>query len=436
MKSRVSHIFSTASWGLVILVTFVCITSTAIANNVRHTQSMLIGLGFNPGPADGLYGGKTRVALEEFYFSIGDEFDGKVSANEVMDLSIASGVVYPGCSIDVSPNLIGKEAFVDNLGFRLEDAWEDRTYYYDFDTRYGPFLHNIYQASHSFIEDNQPDSLDINQSQKYNVLLNKLCFVQKTGTGQRGYFLAAIDFLDSVRSMRDFINEGHALLWDDFPYIETGNKVITAPQLPGLDHYKKYTTVSGMIIVAGRAVSDQAMLAAREMVEYQLSARPEWHSLIRANKMRISLFTRSTCQLPEFRRNCEEGGFAQSETDATSPINASWLCYRGNYSVGGNPLFHEIAHSLQHVILESENDTYFYETLLELIQQAYDRKLVDKNFPAGELWAVAVEGYMMDGGPAYKDVYYSREWIQREHPEMYQLIRRYFPTSPTYYCQF
>ena len=95
-----------------------------------------------------------------------------------------------------------------------------------------------------------------------------------------------------------------------------------------------------------------------------------------------------------------------------------------------------MAHSLQHIIFESMNDLDFYKTLPDLIDQAYQRKIVERDFPAGEVWAVAVEGYMMDGGIDYKSSYSSRNSIRREHPEMYDLIVKYFPTSPTDYCQF
>ena len=125
-----------------------------------------------------------------------------------------------------------------------------------------------------------------------------------------------------------------------------------------------------------------------------------------------------------------------SETDATMPVNASWLCYPGNKNIGGNPLYHEMAHSLQHIIFESMNELKFYEILPDLIDQAYERKIVPEDFPAGEVWAVAVEGYMMDGGKAYKSSYSSRNLIKREHPEMYDLIVKYFPKSPTDYCRF
>lgn len=59
------------------------------AGTVDDAQRMLNNLGYNAGPVDGAYGGKTRRALEAFYADIGSKFDGKLDANEVVDLSQA-----------------------------------------------------------------------------------------------------------------------------------------------------------------------------------------------------------------------------------------------------------------------------------------------------------------------------------------------------------
>ena len=413
------------------------LTVLAQANSVADAQRLLNQLGYNAGRVDGLFGGKTKYALEEFYLLKGDAFDGKLSTNEIMDLSLAAEIIMPGCSVHGSPTLIKKNVFSEVLFNKIENSMQNSKYFPKHqDTRYGPFLHWIYEDTHNYVRSHKPVNLKPKQAEKLNLLLNKLCFVQKTKTGQRAYFLAATDFLDSIESLGDFINEGHALLWPDFPYIDTGNKVIPAPNLEGLEFYKKYASTSGVIIVGGKTISDKAMLAARKMLKYQLSERPDLHPIIRLNKMRVSLFRNSTCELPEFQTYCEEGGFAMSETDATMPVNARWLCYPGNKNIGGNPLYHEMAHSLQHIIFESMNDLKFYELLPDLIDQAYKRKIVPEDFPAGEVWAVAVEGYMMDGGKAYKSSYSSRNLIKREHPKMYDLIVKYFPKSPTDYCQF
>ena len=61
----------------------------AIAGATDDSQRMLNQLGYNAGPVDGSYGGKTRTALEKFYADNGSSYDGKLDANEVADLTSA-----------------------------------------------------------------------------------------------------------------------------------------------------------------------------------------------------------------------------------------------------------------------------------------------------------------------------------------------------------
>lgn len=59
---------------------------------VKEIQSLLNQLGFPAGTADGLYGKKTKNALNGFYGEYGGEYDGKADDNELADLRlIASG---------------------------------------------------------------------------------------------------------------------------------------------------------------------------------------------------------------------------------------------------------------------------------------------------------------------------------------------------------
>jgi hypothetical protein len=62
----------------------------AMSDTVSSAQRMLNQLGYNAGPVDGAYGGKTRGALEKFYADNGSSYDGKLDANEVADLKAAS----------------------------------------------------------------------------------------------------------------------------------------------------------------------------------------------------------------------------------------------------------------------------------------------------------------------------------------------------------
>jgi len=62
----------------VILPFIVVLSSPALANSVAQSQRMLNKLGYNAGPVDGAYGGKTRGALEKFYADNGSSYDGKL----------------------------------------------------------------------------------------------------------------------------------------------------------------------------------------------------------------------------------------------------------------------------------------------------------------------------------------------------------------------
>ena len=73
----------------IILPFIVMLASPALANAVAQSQRMLNKLGYNAGPVDGAYGGKTRGALEKFYADNGSSYDGKLDANEVVDLTAA-----------------------------------------------------------------------------------------------------------------------------------------------------------------------------------------------------------------------------------------------------------------------------------------------------------------------------------------------------------
>jgi len=97
---------------LVILTFIVTLASPALANSVAQSQRMLNQLGYNAGPIDGAYGGKTRGALEKFYADNGSLYDGKLDANEVADLTAAmsrAGIditIQSGAEIESNGNLI------------------------------------------------------------------------------------------------------------------------------------------------------------------------------------------------------------------------------------------------------------------------------------------------------------------------------------------
>ena len=79
-------------YGLRILVLlFLTISAFAkpiAANDVFIAQELLTKLGYSAGPIDGSYGEKTKRALESYYASQKNKFDGNLGQNEIIDLKI------------------------------------------------------------------------------------------------------------------------------------------------------------------------------------------------------------------------------------------------------------------------------------------------------------------------------------------------------------
>jgi len=76
----------------IITILSLLIPHAVFADTVAQSQRMLNQLGYNAGPVDGAYGGKTKRALEAFYAKSGGSYDGKLNANELADLTEAMDV--------------------------------------------------------------------------------------------------------------------------------------------------------------------------------------------------------------------------------------------------------------------------------------------------------------------------------------------------------
>ena len=240
---------------------------------------------------------------------------------------------------------------------------------------------------------------------------------------------------------------GHAMKWQPYPYVDTGQQVVAAPAIRGLEHYTKYIAGGGVVITGGDDVPDAAMLQARKEVVYETSARPEYREILEENTVRISLFYgEDTSMLPEFHDIYEPGGFSTGPLDAAMTANAQWLCFPGHIDRGGHPIFHEMVHTINHVVFEQLNDTYFYERIYQLAERAVEsgvfkpgeqylgsEDVAGKREWIGEYWATTVEGYLMDRA-GFKNSHDTRDWIQANDPDLYDLIIRYFPTEPWDHC--
>ena len=239
----------------------------------------------------------------------------------------------------------------------------------------------------------------------------------------------------------------HASHREPFPYYEIGPIVRQALSPPGLEYYTKYITGAGVIIVGGEKIPNKAFLAARESVIYMTSARPEFRTILKANQVRISLFSEDHAELPEYEE-FEPGGAAMGMTEATMTANARWQCYPGNWNVGGNTVIHEMVHTINHVVFEEINETYFYERIYKIGLKSIETGLFDTTMTStriknsdyditnylGEFWAVTSEGYIMDR-PGFKKSYDTHDWIAKNDPDSYALLTQYFPIEPWEYCK-
>ncbi len=373
-------------------------------------------------------------------------------------LSSYSRTPEGSCSQDfASAKQIDARQYLELLGDGLEDVWNRDTYFYESSSggiaRNGPTATWIFEmgievaikwAPESFLSVRNPYGDHDVAWQDYVDYYASLCDAYE-GRGTLRPVVIHLDKLLWGETGNGW--PGHALRWKPFEYIDTGPNVVEAPSPEGLEHYTKYISGAGVIIVGGADVPDEAFLAAREAIIYMTSARPEFREILKAQQTRISLFASGdTSVLPEYSTENEPGGFAMGMTDTSMTASAEWLCYPGNWNTGGNPVIHELAHTINHVVFEELNEIYFYERIYVLAQNAIDTGLLapfeqhlepgeeqDNSHLVGEYWAMAVEGYIMDRS-GFKDSHDTRDWIQENDPLLYDLITRYFPTEPWTYC--
>jgi hypothetical protein len=310
--------------------------------------------------------------------------------------------------------------------------------------RFGAFNYWLAENTAEFMSLTTPEPFDTVRYDQWDIQWQQFVTLQtalcnhRDGEGNLKPVRLALDdiFRDESRW------PGHSADWPTFAYVETGREVIPANSPEGLEHYTQYITGGGVMIVAGDDVAPEALLSAHDAVEYMTSARPEFRAIFRDYHVRISLFIETTSTLPEFQGTDEPGGFAMGMNDAAMTANAEWLCYPGNNVPGGNPVIHELAHTMEHIVFEHENNTDFFARIVPLALAAIDEGSYgnyEQNLPegteqdtshlVGEYWAQVVEGYIMDGGPRFKYSHWSRDWIKTNDPEVFDLLVEYLPTE-------
>ena len=353
------------------------------------------------------------------------------------------------CEIFAESKLIESDEYFFILGDDIDDRQRRSKYSHPSGAQNGPFQTWTYEDAVRISSEILPEEFDkINPFEndigitweKFEAFADALCFAYENGTGLRNVTITHADLMGRSSEILGFAGN-----WENFPYIETGPEVIESPSPKGLEFYTKYTTVSGVIIVGGPDVPDEAVLAARRSLEYQLSARPDFHQLLQESNVRVSLFgpDGDTSELPEYKDTAEIGGFAMMSIDASMTANAGWLCYEGNRDDEGDPVIHEMAHTLNHIVFEATNELYFYENIYKLAEEAIENGDWEEGAQAiadgvplsdmiGEFFAINTENFIISNSPDLK--YGTRENIKEHNPAMYELYSRYYPTEPWSYC--
>ena len=353
------------------------------------------------------------------------------------------------CEIFAESKLIESDEYFFILGDDIDDRQRQSKYSHPSGAQNGPFQTWTYEDAVRISSEILPEEFDkINPFEndigitweKFEAFADALCFAYENGTGLRNVTITHADLMGRSSEILGFAGN-----WENFPYIETGPEVIESPSPKGLEFYTKYTTVSGVIIVGGPDVPDEAVLAARRSLEYQLSARPDFHQLLQESNVRVSLFgpDGDTSELPEYKDTAEIGGFAMMSIDASMTANAGWLCYEGNRDDEGDPVIHEMAHTLNHIVFEATNELYFYENIYKLAEEAIENGDWEEGAQAiadgvplsdmiGEFFAINTENFIISNSPDLK--YGTRENIKEYNPAMYELYSRYYPTEPWSYC--
>ena len=353
------------------------------------------------------------------------------------------------CEIFTDASTIESDEYFSILGDDIYQRHEESVYNHPSGAGNGPFQTWTFQDAVRISSEIIPEEFDkINPFEndigitweKFEEFADALCYAYENDTGLRDVTILHAELMGRSNELLAFAGN-----WENFPYIETGAEVIESPSPEGLEFYTKYATTSGVIIVAGPDVSDEAVLASRRALEYQLSARPDFHQILEDSHVRVSLFgpDGDSSELPEYTDHAEYGGFAMMSTDTSMTANAGWVCYEGNRDEYGDPVIHEMAHTLNHIVFESINEIYFYENIYKLAEEALENgdweegaQAVAEGAPLGdmigEFFAMNTENFIISNDSSAK--YGTRENIKKYNPAMYELYARYFPTEPWSYC--
>lgn len=415
-----------------ILITFLSLTLSVCGGNEESDNQII-----TTSQEDKIENTETQVSESSSQSETNNEKSDKISK------------LRDKCEIFANASTIEAEEYFFILGDDIDILQRESIYNHPSGAQNGPFQTWTFNEAVKISSEIIPEEFDVINPfennigitwEKFEEFADALCFAYENDKGLRNVTILHAELMGRSNELLAFASN-----WEPFPYIETGPEVIEAPSPQGLEFYTKYTTTSGVIIVAGPDVPDEAILAGRRSLEYQLSARPDFHEILKDNLVRVSLFgpDGDSSVLPEYKDHGEIGGFAMMSTDVSMTANAGWFCYEGNRDDSGDPLIHEMAHTLNHIVFESINELYFYENIYKLAEESIENgdweegaQAIAEGVPLsdmiGEFFAINTENFIISNNPDLK--YGTRDNIKEYNPEMYELYSRYYPTEPWSYC--
>lgn len=231
----------------------------------------------------------------------------------------------------------------------------------------------------------------------------------------------------------------------------------------GLDSfYKKYSDAFGIPIVSSQKVPDDALLMARDVVNYMLVKRPDVRQTLIGQKARVLVMAESEMEtdLPERskwkkpakddrrltpgeRDNYDKPGGIASQTDRqywngrargmggtiTSCAEENLLGYPGTRYYGENILVHEFSHNIMNALRSC--DTALYRQILDAYQQAKDKGMYKGQYAintSAEYWAEGTQWWFWSNFEFYdgETRVQSPDDLKTYDPTLYKLLEQVY----------
>lgn len=215
--------------------------------------------------------------------------------------------------------------------------------------------------------------------------------------------------------------------------------VIAPPADVKLDaYYTKYINCSGVPVIGGDSISDEALILADQTISFMLKGLDD----IKANLIKSGCYYALTYSaglafnnLPEISGEKESsGGKYQGMQPIAISSEDNLLCKTGNRSPGTNNMVHEVAHMMHdmgmrkaHSSFQSELDAAYSNAKSKgLWANTYGISASQEYLAVGMTVWYGVLKQGKAGGDGWSNEIYTREGLQNYDPDLYAFIAKYF----------